>query len=90
MPDTTPTVTVFWNSPSGLPIATTVAPTGTSSLFASGATFRFARAGICSTAMSVLVVSRPDFDRLLEEAPSLTRTLLTGMARRIQELDDRI
>lgn len=45
---------------------------------------------IATTPMSVLVVSRHDFDRLLEEAPSLTRKLLTGMARRIQELDDRI
>ena len=38
--ETTPSVTVFWNSPSGLPIATTADPTGTSSLFPRRAAFR--------------------------------------------------
>ena len=50
--ETTPSVTVFWNSPSGLPMAMTCAPTGALSESASGAATR-PLALTLSTAMSV-------------------------------------
>ena len=50
--ETTPWVTVFWNSPSGLPMATTVAPTGAFSESASAAATSPC-AGTLSTAISV-------------------------------------
>src|SRR5688572_9118681 len=53
-PERTPEVTLFLNSPSGLPIATTVAPTGIWSLSPRGATFSVRPAGsIFRTATSV-------------------------------------
>jgi CRP-like cAMP-binding protein len=39
------------------------------------------------TPMEVLVLTRQDFDALLQEAPSISRKLLTGMARRLRDSD---
>jgi CRP-like cAMP-binding protein len=39
--------------------------------------------------MAVFVVGRREFSALLEEAPSLTRKVMQGMARRLHEVDAR-
>lgn len=42
-----------------------------------------------TTPMVVFVMTAPEFNGLLSTAPSMTRKLLTGMARRLHELDRR-
>ena len=39
------------------------------------------------TAMEIIVLPQWDFEQALDEAPRMTRKLLTGMARRLRALD---
>jgi CRP-like cAMP-binding protein len=39
------------------------------------------------TPMEIIVLSQWDFEQALDEAPRMTRKLLTGMARRLRALD---
>jgi CRP/FNR family cyclic AMP-dependent transcriptional regulator len=41
------------------------------------------------TPMEIIVLSQWDFEQALDEAPRMTRKLLTGMARRLRSLDQR-
>jgi CRP-like cAMP-binding protein len=41
-----------------------------------------------TTPMEVIVLSQWDFEQALEEAPGMTRRLLTGMAQRLRQLDE--
>ena len=41
------------------------------------------------SAMELIVLSQWDFEHALEEAPGMTRRLLTGMAHRLRALDQR-
>jgi CRP-like cAMP-binding protein len=41
------------------------------------------------SAMELIVLSQWDFEHALEEAPGMTRRLLTGMAHRLRDLDQR-
>ena len=40
------------------------------------------------TPMEIIVLSQWDFEQALDEAPRMTRKLLTGMARRLRSLDE--
>ena len=40
--------------------------------------------------MELIVLSQWDFEHALEEAPGMTRRLLSGMAHRLRELDQRL
>ena len=42
---------------------------------------------VASTEMDVIVIGSRDFHTLLASAPSLTRAILRGTARRLQEAD---
>ncbi|MDQ3943841.1 MAG: cyclic nucleotide-binding domain-containing protein [Actinomycetota bacterium] len=41
------------------------------------------------TPMEIIVLPQWDFEQALDEAPRMTRKLLTGMARRLRALDER-
>ena len=41
------------------------------------------------TPMEIIVLPQWDFEQALDEAPGMTRKLLTGMARRLRALDER-
>jgi CRP-like cAMP-binding protein len=38
--------------------------------------------------MEVIVLTRAEFNAALGEAPGMTRKLMTGMARRLRQLDE--
>jgi CRP/FNR family transcriptional regulator, cyclic AMP receptor protein len=40
------------------------------------------------TPMEVIVLTRAEFNAVLSEAPGMTRKLMTGMARRLRQLDE--
>jgi CRP-like cAMP-binding protein len=40
------------------------------------------------TPMEIIVLPQWDFEQALDEAPGMTRKLLTGMARRLRSLDE--
>jgi CRP/FNR family cyclic AMP-dependent transcriptional regulator len=41
-----------------------------------------------TTPMEVIVLTRAEFNAALAEAPGMTRKLMTGMARRLRQLDE--
>jgi CRP/FNR family cyclic AMP-dependent transcriptional regulator len=43
---------------------------------------------VATSPMSVAVVARPEFGRLLDEVPALAVAIMRGLARRVRELDD--
>jgi len=44
---------------------------------------------VARSPMELIVLSQWDFEHALEEAPGMTRRLLTGMAHRLRDLDQR-
>jgi CRP-like cAMP-binding protein len=44
---------------------------------------------VADTDMQVLVLTRPEFNGLLDEVPGLARKVLTGVARRLRTADSK-